>query len=318
MNNRIISVFLILCCFTKIFGQTEKDIVGIYSLRGGEHYIKADHHFIIIGYGTIITGTWSLKDNGIVLFTPDYEKEAFTLYGRHNKDLNGSAHVMVSYGFYDEETFLHFGTLKNPIPTLKRVFKEGHRCISFPYIVKSKSKVDTISFSFLPYAGNRPENIQPEIYTFYNTEKYNQFIAIHHEFDRNNEPFTYQFKENKLFYEEDAYGEKREFEEKMSEEEKAINDLDRKSSGNSVYFTPLYNECESTISESIFKFNYKFDKRKNAYVDSLNYTEGEERRDDYDFNNKSIIYKYDKLTNFIKFKSNITIEQTPIFIEKCH
>jgi hypothetical protein len=318
MNCKIISVFLLLFCYAKTFGQTEKDIVGIYRLRGGEHYIKADHRFIIIGYGTLITGTWSLKEKGLVLFTPEYEKQAFTLYGRHNKHLGDSTHIMVSYGFYDEETFLHMGSLDMKTPKLKRVFKEGHRCISFPYIVKTKSKVDTVSFSFLPYKGNRPENYQPEIYTFYNPEKYNHFVAIHHKVDRNDEPFVYQFKENKLFYEEDSYGEKKEFEEKLSEVEEAMKDIDGVPSSNAVYFTPLYNECGSNLSELPFKFNYKFDKVKNAYIDSLNYSEGEEQHQDYDFNNKNIIYKYDKLTNFMQLKSNVVIDQTPIFIEKCN
>jgi hypothetical protein len=305
-------------CFTKAFGQTEKDIVGIYQLRGGEHYIKADHSFIIIGYGTVITGQWSLKEKGVVLFTPEYEKQAFTLYGRHNKNLGKSTHMMVSYGFYDEETFLHTGTLNKETPNLKRVFKEGHRCISFPYVIKNKSRIDTISFSFLPYIGNRPENYQPEIHTFYNTEKYNDFVAMHHKVDSNDEPFVYVFKENKLYYDDESYGEKRDFEEKLNEIEAAMKDMDGVPDGNAVYFTPLYNECGSTFTESIFKFNYKFDERRNAYVDSLNYREGEEKQVDYDFNNKNIIYKYDKLTNFIQFKSNIVIDETPIFTEKCN
>ncbi len=318
MNYRVISILFIVFCFTNAFGQIEKDLVGFYQFRGGAHYLKADKTFIIIGYATIITGKWELKEKGIVLFTPDYEKQAFTLYGRHNKKLRDSAHIMVSYGLHDEETFMHIGTLDKKTPKLKRVFKEGHRCISFPYIIRKKMFIDTMSFSFLPYIGNRDDNYIPEVYTFYNTEKYNDFVALHHMVKNNDLPFTYLFKENKLYYDVDTYGEKSDNDKEVKEMELAIKETDGEPSGDAIYFTPLYNECNSVISQSNFSRNYKFDESKNAFINFLNYKEGEERQADYDFNNLNIINKYNRLTNFIQFKDNIKIDQVPIFKEYCN
>ncbi|KIC02118.1 hypothetical protein OA88_10335 [Flavobacterium sp. JRM] len=64
--------------------QTPNDIVGYYKLRGGSHYLKPDGTFVIIGYATLITGKWTLKEHGEVNFVPDSPKESFQVYGRYN------------------------------------------------------------------------------------------------------------------------------------------------------------------------------------------------------------------------------------------
>lgn len=305
-----------MCLALCTHAQTEKDIVGYYQLRGGAHYIKADHTFLIIGYATVIVGKWSLQKEGVVTFTPDYEKSSFTLYGRHNNNIKDSSKFMLSNGLTEEETFLRLGTLNDNAPNLKRVFKPGHHCIVYPYVYVTSSKSDTISFASHPYQEIGNKAYKPEIYTFYNTEHYNDFIAFYHKDDFNNHPFSYLYKDEKLFYSETSYGEKQDLTTALKDGE--LDDLSNiEFSPKEIYCAPGYKTYDNTTDEETFRQNYKFNAQKNAFINVLNYKEGEEKKPDFDYNNENILYRYTRIFNPGIVSKKISIEQTPIFEEHC-
>jgi hypothetical protein len=312
LKKNILLIFLFIC-IQNIFGQTEKDIVGYYNLRGGAHYIKPDNTFIIIGYATLISGKWNLLKDGIVEFVPNYEKNAFSVYSRKNEKFKDTTKFMLSYGLYDEETFIHIGSLKSNLPRMKRIFKKGHHCVSFPYLYPVTKKCDTISFSSLPYM--REEKYIPEIYTFINKEKHNDYIVYYHKNNPNNQPFYYQYKNGVLYYDDKA-SEKVDLNSELKKSEFAnISSIDY--STDEIYVSQLYKNLDEDVNSDIFKHNYKFDTQKNAYINFLNYVEGEENTKDYDYNNTNIFFKYTRNSNFVKNEKLFVIDQNPIFKEYC-
>lgn len=310
------AIIILITLFTnQMKAQTVQDIVGAYSLRGGSHFLKPDQTFVIIGYATLITGKWELKEKGLVLFTPDRPNEKFTLYGRHNKNMGDSVKIMLSNGFYDDETLLHFGPLQKPIPELKRIFKPGHRHISFPYVYTTKADKDFVSFSSFHYGEENTKT--PEIHTFANKENYNDFIGFYFEDKHQYKPFYYVFKDGKLYHDEDSYSEKEDLDTVMQENSGELNDLvynltHLDFSLQKIYYTPLYNEFNGDEEE--FNLNFEFNKDKNAWINTLNYVENEENSKDYDYNTINILFEYQQLTDFTKHKSAIKIDQKPIFI----
>ena len=314
MKVKFAMIILAIIFTNQMKAQTIQDIVGAYNLRGGSHFLKPDQTFIIIGYATIITGKWELKEKGLVLFTPDRPKEKFTLYGRHNKKIGDSIKIMLSNGFYDDETLMHFGPLQKPIPELKRIFKPGHRHISFPYVYTTKANSDFVSFSYFSYG---EETATPEIYTFTNKEKYNDFIGHYFKNKHDYEPFYYHFKDEKLYCHEDSFSEKEDLDTLLEENSNELTDLVNNLThldfyAQKVYYTPLYNEFNGDEEE--FNLNFEFNKDKNAWINTLNYVENEENSKDYDYNTINILYEYQQLNDFTKQKSTIKIDQKPIFI----
>lgn len=306
-------LFLVILFTNQMKAQTSQDIVGAYSLRGGSHFLKPDQTFIIIGYATIITGKWELKEKGLILFTPDSPKEKFTLYGRHNKNIGDSVKIMLSNGFYDDETLLHFGELQKPVPELKRIFKTGHRHISFPYVYATKANSKFVSFSYFPYSEKTTKT--PEIYTFTNNESYNDFIGFYFQDKHQYKPFYYQFKNEKLYYDEDSFSEKEDLETALQENSNELSDLINNLnhldfSPQQLFYTPLYNEFNGDEEE--FNLNFEFNKDKNAWINKLNYVNNEEKSKDY--NTINILYEYQQLNDFTKQESTIKINQKPIFI----
>jgi len=315
MKAKFIILFLAMILTKEIKAQTIQDITGAYTLRGGNHYLKPDQTFVIIGYATLITGKWELKEKGFVLFTPDRPKEKFTIYGRHNKNIGDSVKIMLSNGFYDDETLLHFGELQKPVPELKRIFKPGHRHISFTYVYTTKAKTDFVSFSYFPYSDKTTKT--PEIYTFTNKENYNDFIGFYFEDKHQYKPFYYQFKNGKLYHDEDSFSEKEDLEAAMQENSNELSDLINNLnhldfSPQQLFYTPLYNKFNGNEEE--FNLNFEFKKGKNAWINKLNYVDYEEKSKYYDYNTINILYEYQQLNDFKKQKNTIKIDQKPIFI----
>mgnify|MGYP003575391124 CR=1 FL=1 len=307
-------ILLAIVLTNQMKAQTIQDIAGAYNLRGGSHFLKPDQTFVIIGYATLITGKWELKDEGLVLFTPDHPKEKFSLYGRHNKDIHDSIKIMLSNGFYDDETLLHFGSLQKPVAELKRIFKPGHRHISFPYVYTTKANSEFVSFSYFPYG--EETSPKPEIYTFLNKENYNDFIGFYWKDKSDYQPFHYDFKDGKLYYNDNSFSEKEELETVLQENSGELVDLINNLthldfSPQKIFYTPLYNEFNGSDEE--FNLNFKFNKDKNAWINTLNYVDNEEKAKNYDYNTINILFEYQQLNDFTKQKSAIKIDQKPIF-----
>ncbi|TRX38018.1 hypothetical protein FNW52_03710 [Flavobacterium sp. ZT3R18] len=296
------------------FAQAQQDIVGFYQLRGGSHYLKADSTFVIIGYATLITGKWLIKEGGEVIFTPDHPDKSFYIYGRHDKNLKNESKFMLSNGLGEEETFIKMGTLDGKTPQLKRIFQKGNHCFKYPEVYSTKQKTDTISVSSIPY-GYQEEKLTPTIYTFYNTNHYNDFVIIHYKQDYKYEPFSYLFKDNILYY-GDHGGKKEDLKEHLKESNfSAISQTIF--NPEEILLTPLYKNYVIEDKE-LFNEQYSFIESKNSFIDKFNYTENEEKSPDYEYNNTSILNQYKRIDSLIKFDKKFNIEEDAIFIYNCN
>lgn len=296
--------------------QTQNDVVGYYKLRGGSHYLKPDGTFVIIGYATLITGKWTLKEHGEVNFVPDSPKESFQVYGRYTPELKENSKFMLSNGLDKGETFMHIGKLSAVNPKLQRVYVKGHHCIQFPEVYTTTKKVDTISFSSFPYDNLRAKDFKPTIYTYNNTEKFNDFIVYHFSDHPNYHAFSYLFKDNVMYEDEDDYSKKQNLNDALKESEFGqISGIDFEPK--IVLSTLKYNIRESDTEDINFKLNYNLDEKRNAYINKLNYVAGEENAEDYDYNNTNLLYIYKKIDTFIKFQKAFLIEEKSIFKDHC-
>jgi len=314
MSSSIRITFLLCLLLNCIKAQTTSDIVGAYTLRGATHYIKPDGTFALLGYATFITGKWKLEDGGVVKFIPEYAKERFYLYGRYNENIGDSTKIMLSNGFYDDETLIHLGELKTPVPEFKRIFKPGHRHISFPYVYSVKGKHTIISFAhFLP---DDEKEGKAEIYSFQNKERYNDFIGYYWKDDRNYHPFNYFYKNGKLYSENGKFSEKADLKTVLRESEKELRDMVENPFvafySRQIYSTPLYHPYSGTSED--LKREYTFNKSKNAFLNTLNYEKDEEKSKDFDYNNMNILYEYFNLYHFSIQESIIKTDEVPVFI----
>lgn len=297
-----------------VFSQKVSDVVGAYSNKGGAYYVKPNGEFVLIGYATFITGKWNIKEKGLIEFIPYYDKNKFVLYGRHTKPNNDSTKIMLSYGFYDEETFLQFGALSGGQPKMKRIFKRGHRHISFPYVYEVSGNKDIINFAYYPENTYGDKESQPEIYTFNNSEKYNDFIGVFNKKRRDYDPFYWSYKNGNLYQEENKPLERVDLEKALTESEQDLRELiesNFEKDDDKIFLTPRYKPFNE--NKDVLMKTHKFDKNINAWIDPLNYKKGEESNDEEDYNNINVIFEYKKLKDFSVKKTNITIDQVPIF-----
>lgn len=209
--------------------------------------------------------------------------ESFEIYGIHNPTLKDSTRIMLSHTT-DEHTFIHIGTLNPSKPKLQRIH-HNIQCQAYPEVFSTTQKCDTLSFTDLPYSNTDEKNYKHKIYTFYNTEKYNDIIVYYHP------------------------------KEKIEELKKRYNVT---TSSNTQLNTIKYNQYYVDEDEKeLFNLTYRLDENRNAYIDKLNYVEGEENNPDYDYNNDNLLFIYKIITDFKIIKSEITINNNSIFKNHC-
>lgn len=307
-------IALLLCFLATISSQaqTENDVVGYYKLRGGAHYLMDNKTFLIIGYATLITGNWSVDAKGIVTFVPFFESETFKLYGRHNKVNGQTTKVMLANGFSTQEAFMYVGPLNKDKTALQRMFEKDNYHVNYPNVYETKAKPEVLSFAVIPHLED-VQNNKTETYTFENTAQYNDFVVYYNPKTRNNQPFNYFFKDNKLYYSERHYGEKEDLQEALDQigfDESVTNSS--YTAPKKVLFTPKYKNVNSAIDDEDFTLNYTFDQDKNAYLDH-NYESGIENTAHYDYNNTTILYLYEEVSHYTTSQKPFTINEKPIF-----
>ena len=124
--------------------QNNERIIGNYNENGTSYYIQKDSTFIIIGYGTLITGKWNVTNNDILTLMPKNPEAPFLLYGYHNPFIAGTKIMFSGFFIDNDETLVGLNNLN----TMQRVFNENVNCTSFPYVHLFNEKVNKISFSY--------------------------------------------------------------------------------------------------------------------------------------------------------------------------
>lgn len=208
--------------------------------------------------------------------------QVFEIYGKHNPKLKDSTRIMLSHTT-DDETFMQIGELNKTKPKLQRIHYDIN-CQKFPEVFSTTQKIDTLSFTSLPYFQSEEENYVHQIYTYYNIEKYNDLIVHYHT-------------------------------------ENSINKLASIYNVNTTpdieLFTVKYKSSHEEFDSDAFKIKYVLDENRKVYYDKLNYKEGEENAQDYDFNNQNLFFIYKKMKKFKVIKSEILMNNKSIFKNNC-
>lgn len=78
--------------------------------------------------------------------------------------------------------------------------------------------------------------------------------------------------------------------------------------------TSSYNNSHEDVFDTL---NYRYDERKEAYINFLNYKGGEFLKDEESFNRTNIIYPFKSLRQFSVSKQAFKIDEKPLFKVSC-
>lgn len=300
--------------------MAQQNIAGVYSRSSGNpeggntFFILDDHQFAVAFFGGVITGSWSIENNE-VKFIPYVSEHQFHIYGRHNKTLNDSVRIYFQ-SFNEQQTLIGFGKTEANKPLLKAVFNPNPNCVPYPTVAMFKEMPEKILFSDQPFSNDK--ELKRNVYTFKNTEKYNDFIAYYIEDDNDKRPFSAKLKDGKLFFDYDEEGADKRPLPTVGEDFEFINQiLAAPKSTDKVFYNPFYNRTAENVNDLN---NWKFDESKNAYINLHNYIEGEEntQREDDSYDRVTVVYQFNLLTLVEKKIVPFTIDQKPIFVANCN
>lgn len=282
--------------------MAQQDIAGYYRRSSGNpeggnsFFVLENQKFVVAFFGGAIVGTWSIE-NDLVSFKPDVSEHHFYIYGRHNPDLKDSSRVYFQ-SFEQNDTFIGFQQKQGERLVLRRVFNKSPNCVPFPSVAKFKGGLAQILLSDQPdyFHDNESDPVaNRNVYTFDNKENYNDFVAFYVKDDRDKRPFYARAKDGKLFFNHDEKGSEKRPLPKSGEDFEFINQLvNAPRTVDKVFFNPFYKQTTVDVNDV---YNWKFNKNKNAFINFLNYEEGEEYRprEQDAYNKLNIIYQYDVL-----------------------
>jgi len=301
------------------FSMAQTNIAGVYRRSSGNpeggnsFFIFDDHKFVVAFFGGVIAGTWHMENNKIH-FKPNVSEHSFYIYGRHNKELKDSSKIYFQ-GFNDRPTFVGLGKKQAEMPLMKSVFNENPNCVPYPSVAKFGEIPAQLLFTDLPYGNDAPKRA---MYAFDNSEKYNDFIAYYIKDDRDRNPFDAELKDGKIYFGYDDKGSAKYPLPTAGEDFEFIKQiLAAPQSTEKIFYNPFYKESTADVSD---KRNWKFDEGKNAFINFLNYVEGEENRPNEQdaYNKMNIVYQFNLLKLIQKEPKAFSKEAKPLFVAKCN
>jgi hypothetical protein len=315
---------LLIICLTSFISYTsmgQVNITGQYKLSahgdpqgGGAMFVFENHQFIVAYFGGAMVGTWQISKNNLVAFSPTVPKAGFRLYARHNKALGNASRIFFG-GFENGETTVGFEPATTASPLLKKVFNDDPNCFSFPYVHKLNTIPQALTFSAkgIDADGNLNKAAADSVFVFNNAGGCNDFVAHYIKPDLNARPFTAVFKNNSLHFDNDVSVRRPLEQSEEAEQFRAY--VNQPLSSDALYFNPLYKQVDSAVEKDVH--NYKFDEKKNAYINFLNYKEGEELKTDYDYNNPNVVYKFVAVPLANTVLTKIRVDPKPLFTATC-
>jgi len=319
MKNALLSILMI--CSLCSCAQNEPDISGTYDR--GQHgdpqgfadlFVLKNHTFAIVFFGGGVAGTWKIEQNQVI-FTPYVLPQTFAIYGRHNPDLTDSTR-MAFMGFTDDQTFVNTGANQNGKAVMKRVFNPNPNCLDFPNVTKFKGIQQQISFVNALYHPEAEPAVPQETYTFGNTAQYNDFISYYYTPKKSYRPFSASLTKGGLQFRGDEITAKKPLPSRKEDLEMLNSFQQNDLNPPEVQFNPYYGgEAKTDVTKD--NLNYTYNKKKNAWISQLNYTEGEEyTKSDDAFNQRNIIYVFKAIKPVTSIKT-YTIDEVPLFTRLC-
>ncbi len=319
--NRTLVFFILLTVINVNYTMAQEKIAGVYRVSSGNpeggntFFVLENHTFAVAFFGGVITGAWSM-DGKQVNFKPFISEHKFYIYGRHNKDLKDSTRIYFQ-GFDEQPTYLGFGENDNVKPTLQAIYNESPNCVPYPSVVKFKDLPTQLLFSDQPFIDGEVV-VNSNVYTFDNPEKYNDFITHYFRDEQDRNPFSAEFKDNKMFFEHETKGSTKYPIPTEGEDIDFITKiLNAPKTTDQVFYNPFYKTSQNDVND---KLKWKFDDQKNAFINFQNYEEGEEYRPDEQdaYNNMNIVYQFNMLKLAEKKVKPFAINPKPLIIATCN
>ena len=172
-------VLFLVCCFTVNSFSQDDEIIGSYYMSSGNPeggttlIIMPNNSFVVAYFGGLRKGTWELNDD---TYQFNYHTEPkVVLYGRQNPNLMDS--IAVSMSLDSDGDFAVRFKIEGNVP-FQPIFNQNANCLSHPYIYQQKGALHNLEI-YTPDLRDTYEETKEnlsEIYSFKNTEAYNEFI----------------------------------------------------------------------------------------------------------------------------------------------
>ena len=181
-------LLILILLFGKAFSQKKiPDFIGCYRHDNGANFcLKEDKTFLIIGFGTFITGTWELKEiqtkkkiknQKFIELTPYRPELPFSVFGRKNPNIKTG--YQIKYSTTDKEMISDSVYIGGSLSQMQAFFNPSPNCFSGVDIYKGKNLPKEFILADLNTHELRYSEKSEVKYTdqfSFSTEGYNDFI----------------------------------------------------------------------------------------------------------------------------------------------
>ena len=289
--------------------QNTKQIAGGYE---NGLYIYEDGTFLAGGMNSVVFGTVEFEGDVIKLIKhrPKYK---FALYGRkENSRVYGNT---IMFQGFEHNGLVNLLENNNPPTIMQRVFNENANCFDWPFFYDNGEDCKTIYFA---------DESDKQMYKFELPEDYRDFVAFRFNFEDDpilNEPIV--AKVSKDFNSISIYGSdkkltKKPLTQEALETKKMVFSMHERAypEGKYYYCNPAYNIFEEQGID-ISQYEEFGNKGEGTFhlKGSNAYPKGERFENDYQDN--SIIYRYEKIEPKIVENTKYSINKKSIFVSEC-
>ena len=289
--------------------QNTKQIAGGYE---NGLYIYEDGTFLAGGMNSVVFGTVEFEGDVIKLIK-NRPKYKFALYGRkENSRVYGNT---IMFQGFEHNGLVNLLENNNPPTVMQRVFNENANCFDWPFFYDNGEDCKTIYFA---------DESDKQMYKFELPEDYRDFVAFRFNFEDDpilNEPIV--AKVSKDFNSISIYGSdkkltKKPLTQEALETKKMVFSMHERAypEGKYYYCNPAYNIFEEQGID-ISQYEEFGNKGEGTFhlKGSNAYPKGERFENDYQDN--SIIYRYEKIEPKIVENTKYSINKKSIFVSEC-
>ena len=179
----ILGVFIFSITFAQ---KNAPDFIDCYRDKGANFCLKKDKTFLIIGFGTFITGTWEVKEiqtkkkiknQKFIELTPYHPELPFSVFGRKNPSIKTG--YQIKYSTTDKEMISDSVYIGGSLSQMQAFFNPSPNCFSGVDIYKGKKLPKEFILADLNTHELRYSEQSEVKYTdqfSFQTEGYNDFI----------------------------------------------------------------------------------------------------------------------------------------------
>jgi hypothetical protein len=304
-------------CIMLVSAQKNTDSIdGVYSVKGAAFVINKNKTFLIIAYGTLIKGTWSIEKD-LLYLKPKNPEAKFYMYARKNPDIKAGMRINFTGDGIGNSNIL-VGELPHKMQPL---FNDGANCLDYPNVHIFKEKPAAIT---LLEERNNENNLEIEIpklmYTF-PTGDFNDFIVEHMQDSLYHHDFIFKVTKKGLSEMNSDEGKviKKSTVKEVFSNEKELEFMNQSFDMAFDAEYKLVNNAYNTnddMNEKIDLNSYKYDKIRNVYV-SLGVPAKQVDYKSKDYHDNAVLMKFDKVVGSSQPQVAVKKLAKPVFIANC-